>query len=128
MPSSNGSFGIPSIASDGIHEMAVTDDSNLTTARLYSFATRGLALTVAIQFRTGPPRPDAGSRSPSPPLDAGTRSVERPYTRSAFAGLPAATCAGISPSLAALAERPELRHFPLHASPTSRTARRRTGP
>ena len=27
MPSSNGSFGIPSIASDGIHEIAVTEDS-----------------------------------------------------------------------------------------------------
>jgi hypothetical protein len=28
MPNSNGSFGIPSIASDGIHEIAVTEDSN----------------------------------------------------------------------------------------------------
>jgi hypothetical protein len=27
MPISNGSFGMPSIASEGIHEMEVTDDS-----------------------------------------------------------------------------------------------------
>ena len=39
IPSSNGSFGIPSIASDGIHDIAVTEDSTRITRSLVARST-----------------------------------------------------------------------------------------